>query len=82
MTRAVIAALALALTACTPKIITRTVTVEVPVVTVQRVPAALTRPVTIPNGPLSECPVVAAQRKSAAETCNGQLKAIEERHGE
>jgi hypothetical protein len=35
----------------------------------------------IATGPLSQCPVVAAKRKAAIESCNAKLDAIEQIEG-
>jgi hypothetical protein len=58
--------------------------VEVPVVTIKvvPVPAELTDEHPIAEGPLSECPVVAAQRKTELQACNADKSAIRSRHGD
>jgi hypothetical protein len=82
--RALALALLLGLAACAPQVkyITRTETVEVPVITVMRVAPELTAQHPIAEGGLADCPVVAAQRKDELQSCNGKLEAIEARHGE
>ena len=41
----------------------------------------LTRPEAIAEGPLSECPLVAAERRAAVERLNARLRAIAEKQG-
>lgn len=42
---------------------------------------ALTQREPIAEGPLSQCPIVAAQRRKAIESANAKLKAIEAKQG-
>jgi hypothetical protein len=79
-----IAIILLALPACGAKrvVITKPVMVEIPVEVVVRVPSALTEPPEIPSGPLSQCPAIAAQRRTELEECAGQLRAIREQYGD
>lgn len=57
--------------------------VEVPRETIKvvGVPDELTDPHPIAEGPLSECPIVAAQRKTELLACNADKAATRERHG-
>lgn len=76
--RALIALAALILAGCCPKPeATRPVVVEVERRVVVPLPAELLTEQPVVSGPLSECPAVAAARKSALEQCNAQLRAID-----
>lgn len=65
-TTAMLAILAL-LSACTPKVVTRTDTVKVPVYTQVKVPAELTDPISAP------LPIPACEKDGKPVYCNGQL---------
>lgn len=80
-----IAILALLLTACADKAakpdVPRGVIVQPKVITVTRteyvrVPAELTDPLPIAEGPLSACPDVAAERRKALQKANADRKAV------
>jgi hypothetical protein len=45
------------------------------------VPAELTQPHEVAEGPLSQCPLVANQRRQALEACNADKAAIAEIEG-
>lgn len=64
------------------RIVTRPVPVERVRLVVEPVADALTEPRPIATGPLSECPRVAAERRTELETANAQLAAIRARHGQ
>jgi hypothetical protein len=82
--RALLLLSVLLLAGCPGQIRVITKPVDVPVVTikVERVPGELTDEHPVAEGPLSECPVVAAQRKQELQACNSDKKAIRERHGD
>lgn len=80
-----IAGLVLVLSACADKTarpdVPRGVIVQPKVVTVTRteyvrVPAELTDPLPIAEGPLSACPDVAAERRKALQKANADRKAV------
>lgn len=77
-----LALLMVACTACVPRVVTRPGPVQyrdrlvyVPVSN------ALTEERPIAEGPLSECPRVAAERGAELEAANGQLRSIRNKHG-
>ncbi len=65
-----IAALALALCGCVPRVVTKYVTVEVERVKYVEVDPELTNPHPIAEGPPSACPDVAAKRADQLRQCN------------
>lgn len=71
-----LALLVLAAGCCPKPEATRPVVVEVERRVVVPLPAELLVEHPVVSGPLSECPAVAAARKSALEQCNAQLRAI------
>lgn len=75
--------LSLVLAACAPaRVVTKPVIVETVRNVVVPVPPELVQPEPVAEGSLSECPTVAAQRKSALLACNAKLEAIDGLDGE
>jgi hypothetical protein len=71
--------LACVLAGCCPlKERTRPVIIEKDRIVVELVRDELLQEQEVVSGPLAQCPAVAAARKAALETCNGQLRAIKE----
>ena len=71
--------LAFLLTGCCPKQeVTRPVIIEKDRIVVELVHDDLLKEHPVEYGPLAQCPEVAAARRVALETCNGQLRAIKE----
>lgn len=71
--------LACVLAGCYPlKERTRPVIIEKDRIVVELVRDELLQEQEVVSGPLAQCPAVAAARKAALETCNGQLRAIKE----
>jgi hypothetical protein len=59
----------------------RVVVPKAELVTVTRIvyvpiPAALTTPLTVAEGPLAQCPSIARERRATIETCNARLAEI------
>lgn len=81
--RAVLAVVALALLAgCKTRVVTEYVTVEVERRVYVPVPAALTNPHPIAEGPRSACLEVAAQRAAELRACNADKAATRAIEGE
>lgn len=76
MARLILVCLALALTACTPRVVKEYVTVEVVREVYAPIPADLTDGHTIIEGPPSACPDVAAHRAAELRKCNADKQAI------
>ena len=71
--------IALVLVGCCPRQeVTRPVIIEKDRIVVELVRDELLQEQEVVSGPLAQCPAVAAARKAALETCNGQLRAIKE----
>ena len=71
--------IALVLVGCCPKQeTTRPVIIEKERIVVELVHDELLKEQPVEYGPLAQCPEVAAARRVALETCNGQLRAIKE----
>lgn len=71
--------LACMLAGCCPlKESTRPVIIEKERIVVELVHDDLLKEQPVEYGPLAQCPEVAAARRVALETCNGQLRAIKE----
>lgn len=75
----------LALTACAtqaPTVITRPVYIERDRLVVQPIPADLLREHAIAEGPLSQCPSVAAARRAELAACNADKAALRDLQGQ
>ena len=71
--------LTLVLAGCCPRQeITRPVIIEKERIVIELVHDDLLKEQPVEYGPLAQCPEVAAARRVALETCNGQLRAIKE----
>ncbi len=73
---------ALLLAGCGRQVVIQYVPVEVERIRYVAVPAELTNPHPIAEGPLSQCPDVAAQRAAELRRCNIDKAAIREMGGE
>lgn len=76
MGRLILALAALALAGCTPRVVKEYVTVEVVREVYVPVPAGLTDPHPIVEGPPSSCPDIARQRAAELQKCNADKAAI------
>ena len=63
---------------CPRQEVTRPVIIEKDRIVVELVRDELLQEQEVVSGPLAQCPEVAAARRVALETCNGQLRAIKE----
>lgn len=82
MARLILALAALALAGCTPRVVKEYVTVEVVREVYVPVPADLTNPHPIVEGPPSACPDIARQRAEQLRLCNIDKAAIRGIEGE